>query len=89
MKNEEKAKSLWFNFCTEKSCDGHNDCESCPKAKIHPQLIEMAEWKEQEIIKWLKENLGSLLNDETSESSKSLTIDLFLSNLKQKINKQQ
>lgn len=50
MTNEEKAKSLWFNFCTEKSCDGHNNCKSCPKAKIQPQLIEMAQWKEQQMI---------------------------------------
>ena len=78
MKNEEKAKSLWFNFCTEKSCDGHNNCESCPKAKIHPQLIEMAEWKEQEIINWLKQHINDYIVNERD-------IDLMFEDLKQSL----
>lgn len=50
MTNEEKAKSLWYHFCTEKSCNGHDDCKLCPKSQVHPQLLEMAAWKEQQVI---------------------------------------
>ena len=53
--NEEKAKSLWYHFCTEKSCNGHDDCKLCPKSQVHPQLLEMAYWKEQQIISQMKE----------------------------------
>ena len=49
MNNEQKAKSLWCHFCNEKSCDGHSNCELCPKAQIHPQLLEMAEWKDAQL----------------------------------------
>ena len=47
MTNEEKAKSLWYHFCTEKSCEGHSNCVSCPKSQVHPQLLEMAKWKDE------------------------------------------
>ena len=50
MTNEKKIKSLWYNFCTEKDCGGHTHCEFCPKAQVHPQLLEMAEWKEKQMI---------------------------------------
>ena len=58
--DEEKAKSLWYHFCTEKSCDGYDDCKLCTKAQVHPQLIEMAAWKEQQMI----EKAVSILRDE-------------------------
>lgn len=48
--DEEKAKSLWYHFCTEESCDRYKDCKLCPKAQAHPQLLEIATWKEQQMI---------------------------------------
>lgn len=63
MTNEEKAKSLWFNFCHENSCLNNLSCIECPKSKVHPQLIEMAEWKEQQMIdkavEWLENNYSN------------------------------
>ena len=57
--DEEKAKSLWYHFCTEKSCGGYNDCKLCPKSQIHPQLLEMAAWKQEQMI----ENFCKFLKD--------------------------
>ena len=51
MSNEEKAKSLWYHFCTEKSCGGYDDCKLCSKAQSHPQLMEMATWKDTQLDK--------------------------------------
>lgn len=50
MKNEEKAKSLYFHYCNEKSCKGYDECTNCPNAKIDEGLIQMAEWKERQMI---------------------------------------
>ena len=58
MTNEEKAKSLWYHFCTEKSCEGHSNCVSCPKSQVHPQLVEIAEWKEEQMIDWFRKNIN-------------------------------
>lgn len=63
MTNEEKAKSLWYHFCTEKSCGGYDDCKLCPKAQVHPQLLEMAVWKEQQMIEKAVEWLEPLFKD--------------------------
>lgn len=40
-----------IHFCKESSCNGHNDCDKCPKAQIHPQLKEVAEWKDKQFEK--------------------------------------
>lgn len=65
MTNEKKIKSLWYNFCTEKDCGGHTHCEYCPKAQVHPQLLEIAEWKEKQMIdnlvEWIKEHWLDLI----------------------------
>lgn len=57
--DEEKAKSLWYHFCTEKSCNGYDYCKLCPKAQANPQLIEMAAWKEQQMIEKAKEFIAT------------------------------
>lgn len=49
-RNKEKAKELFYNFCKEKSCDGRVICTFCPKAKALVPMIEMAEWKEKQMI---------------------------------------
>lgn len=51
MTNEEKAKSLWYHFCTEKHCaEITQNCQKCPKVQVHPQLLEMAAWKEEQMV---------------------------------------
>lgn len=85
MNNELKAKELYYYHCTEKSCRGCDDCKRCPKSKAIISLLMMADWKEQQMIDksmmWLKENVESLLNEQ-SEASKSLTRDLFIARYK-------
>ena len=77
-KNEEKAKSLYFHYCNEKSCKGYDECTNCPNAKIDEGLIQMAEWKERQMIekacRWLDDNIT---NDPTrglnTKYSRSIT----------------
>lgn len=57
MNNEKKAKSLWYNFCTEKTCNGHNSCENCPKSKPHDALLQIAQWKDEQIKETLKKSI--------------------------------
>ena len=58
--NEQKAKELFYHFCKEKSCDGRVVCTFCPKAETLTPLIEMAEWKEKQMLekamKWMALN---------------------------------
>ena len=85
MTQEQKAKELYYYHCTKKSCNGFNDCKNCPKSKIEESLLKMSAWKKQQMIEksimWLKENVESLLNEQ-SEASRSLTRDLFIARYK-------
>lgn len=84
MTNEGKAKSLYFHYCNEKSCKGYDECTNCPNAKVHEGLIQMAEWKEQQMIEYLYKNIQSLLKDYgVSEASADMATQLFLANFKQ------
>lgn len=63
MTNEEKKiKSLWYHFCRERSCDGHDDCDECTKSQIHPQLKEIAEWKDEQFKQQLRQQEAKLLS---------------------------
>lgn len=53
MTNEEKAKALFYHFCTERTCGGYDSCENCPKSKSHEALLEMAQWKDEQFSKFL------------------------------------
>lgn len=92
MNDKLKAKELYHYHCTEKSCGGFDDCKNCPKSKAIISLLMMAEWKEQQMIKksmmWLKENVESLLNEQ-SEASRSLTSDLFIARYKKAMEEKQ
>lgn len=59
MNNKDKAKEFAFYFCNEKSCDDY-ECIDCPKARTHPALIKMAQWKQEQMIEnmveWLSLN---------------------------------
>lgn len=61
MNDEQKAKSLWYNWCPATTCQGFISCVDCPHAHAHSQLLEMAAWKEQQMIEkaveWLKNNI--------------------------------
>ena len=82
MTNEEKAKSLWYHFCTEKSCNGHDDCKLCPKSQVQPQLLEMAAWKEQQMIDWLEKHVGTYQRFDVTENKFYYSYNLMIEDFK-------
>ena len=48
--DEGKAKSLWYNWCQATTCHGIINCVDCPHAHVHPQFLEMAQWKEEKLV---------------------------------------
>ncbi len=56
MTNEEKAQSIVCFHCNQQSCDGPQTVKSCPKNKEVNNLLEMAQWKDEQLSKCL-ENL--------------------------------
>lgn len=61
MTQEQKAKELYYYHCTEKSCNGFNNCKNCPKSKVKESLLKMAAWKEQQIIEKAVNYLENML----------------------------
>lgn len=94
MKDKEKAKEILekvsFNKYLGESYIPSDDSENCEfncgfvKNMIVQSAIEMAQWKEQQVIEYLYKNIQSLLNDYgVSEASADIATQLFLANLKQ------
>ena len=77
MTNEDKAKSLWFHFCNEKSCDGHTFCQHCSKSKSHEAVLEMAKWKDKQFNEERKELLGLVKMLSVDETNQTIIEDLI------------
>jgi hypothetical protein len=85
--NKEKAKELFYNFCKEKSCDGRVICTFCPRAKALAPLIEMAEWKEKQMIERAQDFIATWFYEHPHEqkficSDEFGSIDQLLEKLK-------
>lgn len=72
MTNEKKIKSLWYHFCTEKHCaEITQNCQICPKAQVHPQLLEIAEWKDEQFKTKIEELFNALEKEGYNDRVKS------------------
>ena len=83
MTNKERARQI-----AEKNAQSYGwGLNSDSSVECYESAMEMAEWKEQQmiykVVEWLKENLEDLMEQSISNAAKSLTIDLFLSRFKQ------
>lgn len=80
MTNEEKALSI----ARLKKISESDKYENPFKLEIYERCLEMAQWKEQQMIKYLYKNIQSLLKDYgVSEASADIVTKLFLVNFKQ------
>ena len=77
MTNKEKAKSLYFHYCNEKSCKGYDECINCPNAKVHEGLIKMAEWKDEQYAEEKKELIGLVKMLRVDETNQTIIDDLI------------
>ena len=77
MTNEDKAKSLYFHYCNEKSCKGYDECTNCPNARVHEGLIQMAEWKDEQFNEERKELLGLVKMLPVDETNQTIIEDLI------------
>lgn len=76
MTNEEKAYQIMRDF---QSQDRDWD-----KYDVEDAAMEMAKWKDQQVIEYLYKNIQSLLKDYgASEASADLATQMFLANFKQ------
>lgn len=78
-KIEQKAKSLWYHFCTERTCEGYDSCENCPNSKSHEALLEMAQWKDEQLKEILKKKMDFLYPsiDDYNEGKLAILKDLY------------
>lgn len=82
MTNKEKAYEISERYATSDYFPTDEEISAYEAA------MEMAEWKDQQVIEYLYKNIQSLLKDYgVSEASADIATQLFLANFKQTMEK--
>lgn len=75
MNNEEKAQSIVCFHCNQQYCNGLQTIKSCPKNKEVNNLLEIAQWKDEQVKQLLIEKTKLLSSSSAQDSVKRCTFE--------------